>query len=138
MRFNELIAGVRSDVAVKLFGDDLGVLARRGRKSPAVLEGVRGSADVRVEQTTGLPMVRVRVDRERGARGTESRSGTSSTRSKLLEPDASSARSSRARARFELAVRLSDESTRTLDALRNVPVGSRRGRAACRSASSPT
>jgi cobalt-zinc-cadmium resistance protein CzcA len=65
MRMNELIAGVRSDVAVKVFGDDMDVLAETAERIAAVLAKVPGAADVRVEPVTGLPMLRVDVDRER-------------------------------------------------------------------------
>ena len=58
MRFNELISGVRCDVGVKVFGDDLDtLLSRRRRRSQAVLAGVPGAADVKIEQVTGLPML---------------------------------------------------------------------------------
>ena len=59
MRFNELIAGVRSDVAVKVFGDDVAVLAAVGERIEAVLASVPGAADTKVEQTTGLPMLTI-------------------------------------------------------------------------------
>ena len=65
MRFNELIAGVRSDVAVKIFGTDLDVLHRKGEEVAAVLNTVPGAADVRVEQTAGLPVINIKVDRNR-------------------------------------------------------------------------
>jgi len=65
MRFNELISGVRSDVAVKVFGDDMEVLNEIGERIAAVLEGVSGATDVKVEQTTGLPMLTLDIDRER-------------------------------------------------------------------------
>ncbi|MGH8569705.1 MAG: efflux RND transporter permease subunit, partial [Gammaproteobacteria bacterium] len=68
MRFNELIAGVRADVAVKVFGDDMDLLLETGEAIAEVLETVPGAADVRVEQVTGLPVVTVRVDREAAAR----------------------------------------------------------------------
>ncbi len=68
MRFNELIAGVRSDVAVKIFGDDTTTLETVGADVEAVLAGVPGAADVKVEQTTGLPMLTVRLDRPAMAR----------------------------------------------------------------------
>ena len=58
MRFNELISGVRSDVAVKVFGDDLGVLLETGETIAAILEKIPGAADVKVEQITGLPVSR--------------------------------------------------------------------------------
>lgn len=64
MRFNELISGVRSDVAVKVYGDDLTVLSAVGERIEAVLQGVSGSADVKLEQTDGLPLLTVHLDRE--------------------------------------------------------------------------
>jgi cobalt-zinc-cadmium resistance protein CzcA len=68
MRFNELIAGVRSDVAVKVFGDDLEQLADHADRIAEILEGVPGSADVKVEPISGLPMFEVEVDRAELAR----------------------------------------------------------------------
>ncbi len=68
MRFNELIAGVRADVAVKVFGDDLEVLLEAGEEIAEVLEKVPGAADVRVEQITGLPVLTIKVNREAMAR----------------------------------------------------------------------
>lgn len=68
MRFNELIAGTRSDLAVKIFGPDLDVLRRQAESVARVLETVRGAADVKVEQVAGLPLLRVIVDREQIAR----------------------------------------------------------------------
>jgi len=68
MRFNELIAGVRGDVAVKVFGDDFDAMNRTAEKVAAILRKIEGAADVKVEQTTGLPMIDIRVDREAMAR----------------------------------------------------------------------
>ena len=68
LRFNELISGVRSDVAVKLFGDDTQVLNDTAAKIAATLGSVAGAAEVKVEQTTGLPMLTVQIDREKTAR----------------------------------------------------------------------
>ncbi|MDT3670619.1 MAG: CusA/CzcA family heavy metal efflux RND transporter [Aromatoleum sp.] len=68
MRFNELISGVRSDVAVKVFGDDMDVMTETAERISEVLEGIPGAADVKVEQTTGLPMLTVHIDRDRTAR----------------------------------------------------------------------
>ena len=65
MRFNELIAGVRSDVAVKVFGNDLEVLHEKAVQVATVLSSVRGAADVRVEQTAGLPVISLKVERNR-------------------------------------------------------------------------
>lgn len=68
MRFNELISGVRSDVAVKVFGDDMDVMNRSAEEIAGVLEKIPGAADVKVEQTTGLPMLNIQIDREKAAR----------------------------------------------------------------------
>jgi cobalt-zinc-cadmium resistance protein CzcA len=68
MRFNELIAGVRSDVAVKVFGDDLDALLETGGKISEVLEKIPGASDVKVEQVTGLPVFTITPDREALAR----------------------------------------------------------------------
>ncbi|MGI8998750.1 MAG: efflux RND transporter permease subunit, partial [Candidatus Limnocylindria bacterium] len=68
MRFNELIAGVRSDVAVKVFGDDMEQLADVGASIEAVLSAVPGAADTKVEQTTGLPMLTINLQRQAMAR----------------------------------------------------------------------
>jgi cobalt-zinc-cadmium resistance protein CzcA len=68
MRFNELIAGVRSDVAIKVFGDDMEILLERAEEVAGVLESVAGAADVKVEPVTGLPMLSIEFDRPTLAR----------------------------------------------------------------------
>lgn len=68
LRFNELISGVRSDVAVKVFGDDNDVLNETAAKIAEVLQGVPGATEVKVEQTTGLPMLSVSIDRAKATR----------------------------------------------------------------------
>ena len=62
MRTNELISGVRSDVAVKVYGDDLGQLARLAARVERVMRGVPGAEDVKAEQVTGLPLLTVTPD----------------------------------------------------------------------------
>ncbi len=68
MRFNELIAGVRSDVAVKVFGDDLDILLNEAERISNVLAAVPGATDVRVEQVTGLPVLTIQLNRNEMAR----------------------------------------------------------------------
>jgi cobalt-zinc-cadmium resistance protein CzcA len=68
MRFNELLSGVRADVAVKVFGDDLDTLLQSGGQIEDVLSGIDGAADVKVEQLTGLPVLQVTPDRAALAR----------------------------------------------------------------------
>ena len=68
LRMQELIAGVRSDVAVTLYGDDLEMLRSKADEIVRVVSGVRGAADVKAEQTGGLPYLRVEIRRDQIAR----------------------------------------------------------------------
>jgi len=68
MRLNEMISGVRSDVAVKLFGDDFDVLVGKSAEIERVLRTVAGNADVAVEQVTGQPVLQIRVKQDEIAR----------------------------------------------------------------------
>ncbi len=68
LRVAELISGVRSDVALKIYGDDLEALERIAQETVAVLSKVPGAADVKAEQTAGLPVLRVKIDRRAIAR----------------------------------------------------------------------
>jgi cobalt-zinc-cadmium resistance protein CzcA len=68
MRFNELISGVRSDVAVKIFGDDMQVLHQKGEEIEAVLKDIPGASDVKIEQSTGLPILTIAINRNLLAR----------------------------------------------------------------------
>ncbi len=68
MRFNELISGVRSDVAVKIYGDDFGAMEKTAAQLVQTLKTIDGSADVKMEQTSGLPMLEVKLDKNAIAR----------------------------------------------------------------------
>jgi len=68
LRVQELIAGVRSDVAIKLFGDDLAQLKEKADEIVRVVSQVPGAADVKAEQVAGLPYLRVKIDRPAIAR----------------------------------------------------------------------
>jgi cobalt-zinc-cadmium resistance protein CzcA len=127
MRFNELIAGTRGDLAIKLFGDDLDVLLEKGRELAAILSRVPGAADVKVEQIAGLPMILVQVDRDRTARL------GASVEDILAVVEAG--RSGRnvgsvfeGRRRFEIVVRLADGIAADIQTLGGVPVGIAGGR----------
>lgn len=65
LRFNELISGVRSDVAVKIFGDDMDVLNSTAAEVAETLGGIDGASEVKAEQTTGLPVLTVAIDRDK-------------------------------------------------------------------------
>lgn len=122
MRFNELIAGVRADVAVKVFGDDMAVLLDIGQQIEALMKTVPGAADVKVEQVTGLPVLSIEIDRASIARyGLDvadvqdavaiAVSGKSA--GLIYEGDR----------RFELQVRLPERLREDIEALRHLPIG---------------
>jgi heavy metal efflux system protein len=121
MRFNELIAGVRSDVAVKVFGDDVEVLAEVGDKLEAVLGSVRGAADTKVEQTTGLPMLTIHLKREEMARlglnvsdvqDVIEASIGGKTAGQVFDGDR----------RFDIVVRLPEELRTDVDQMKRIPI----------------
>jgi len=64
MRFNELLTGVREDIAVKLYGEDLDILARKGEEMGRIISTVEGVGEMRVEATSGLPQMTVHYDRD--------------------------------------------------------------------------
>ncbi len=68
MRFNELITGVRADIAIKIFGDDLDVLAKKGSEIGTLIENVPGAADISVEKIAGLPEMNIKYNRAKIAR----------------------------------------------------------------------
>ncbi|TYB78958.1 CusA/CzcA family heavy metal efflux RND transporter [Bizionia myxarmorum] len=68
MRFNELITGVRADVAIKIFGDDLSVLASKGEEIKNSIANIKGASDIIVEKVEGLPQMSVDYDRNKIAR----------------------------------------------------------------------
>jgi cobalt-zinc-cadmium resistance protein CzcA len=65
LRFNELMTGVRSDVAVKIYGEDLNVLSEKSKEVLKLIENIEGVADLRAEQTTGLPQINVIYNRSK-------------------------------------------------------------------------
>ncbi|MBL9068728.1 MAG: CusA/CzcA family heavy metal efflux RND transporter [Sphingopyxis sp.] len=121
MRMNELIAGVRSDVAIKLFGDDLDQLLKTGQAIEEMVGGVEGAQDVKLEQVTGLPMLSVTPRRDSLARY-----GVSL---QTLQDAVSTATGGRAAGqlfegdrRFDVVVRLPEDMRTNLPALGNLPV----------------
>jgi cobalt-zinc-cadmium resistance protein CzcA len=121
MRFNELIGGVRSDVAVKVYGDDLGKLSATAQQIASTLNKIPGAADVRVAQTEGFPTFDIRFDRDAIARygltvrqvaDTVSTSLGGRPAGQLFEGDR----------RFDIVVRLPNAQRNDLDALGAIPV----------------
>lgn len=68
MRFNELITGVRADVAIKIFGEDLSLLSSKAREIKTLIENVDGASDIIVEKIEGLPQMSVEYDRDKLAK----------------------------------------------------------------------
>jgi cobalt-zinc-cadmium resistance protein CzcA len=125
LRTNELVSGVRSDVAVSIYGDDLDVLKQSADAVVAVLSAVPGAADVKAEQVAGLPVLRVRIDRTRIARyginaedvldAVEAMGGRSV--GEVFE----------GQRRFTLQVRLSPSSRTDVDAIGRLPIQAKSG-----------
>ena len=121
MRFNELLSGVRADVAVKVFGDDMDTLLALGQEIEQLLETVPGAADVRTEQITGLPVLSIQMDRAKMARyGLNGRDvqdvvamsvGGRST-GMIFEGDR----------RFDLQIRLPEHLRADIEALKRLPI----------------
>jgi heavy metal efflux system protein len=121
MRFNELLAGVRGDVAVKVFGDEFEPMLRSANQIAAVLRRLDGAADVRVEQTTGLPFLEIAVNKAEIARR-----GLSLSAVQELIGAAIGGREAgvvfEGDRRFEIVVRLPDSLRGNIEALKNLPV----------------
>jgi cobalt-zinc-cadmium resistance protein CzcA len=121
MRMNELIAGVRSDVAVKLFGDDLDQLVETGAAVEAVLGAVPGAEDVKLEQVTGLPVLSIIPDRLQLARYGISMVDVQSTVSAAMG-GAPAGQVFEGDRRFDVVVRLPEAQRTDLDAIGQLPI----------------
>jgi len=121
MRFNELIGGVRSDVAVKVYGDDLNQMSAAAERIAGELRKVRGAADVRVAQTHGFPTFDVRFDRDAIGRYGLTMQEVADTVSTALggRPAGLIFEGDR---RFDIVVRLPNAQRSDLDALGAMPV----------------
>ncbi|WP_016836582.1 CusA/CzcA family heavy metal efflux RND transporter, partial [Herbaspirillum lusitanum] len=121
LRFNELISGVRSDVAVKVFGDDMDVLNDTAAKIAGTLGKVPGATEVKVEQSTGLPMLTVRIDREKTARYGLNIGDVQDTVAMAIGGKEAGALFQGDR-RFDIIVRLPENERNDLDAIKRLPI----------------
>lgn len=121
MRFNELLSGVRADVAVKVFGDDLDVMLNVAEQIEKIVKAVPGAADVRIEQITGLPVLSIQMDRTKMARyglnGSDVQDAINiaiggRTTGLIFEGDR----------RFELQVRLPEQIRSDIETLKRLPI----------------
>jgi len=121
LRFNELISGVRSDVAVKLFGDDNDILNATATEIAEALTQVEGATGVKIEQTTGLPVLTVDIDRGRAARYGLNMHDVQETVSIALGGRVAGTFFQGDR-RFDINVRLPDEVRENIEAIRQLPI----------------
>ncbi|MBX9727041.1 MAG: efflux RND transporter permease subunit, partial [Rickettsiales bacterium] len=121
MRFNELISGVRSDVAVKIYGDDFGVMEKTAAQLVQTLKSVEGSADVKMEQTSGLPMLEVKLDKNAIARYGLNVSDVLDVLS-IAVGGREAGLVFQGDRRFDILVRLPDSMRQDLTVLENLPV----------------
>ncbi len=126
LRMQEIIAGVRSDIAIKIYGEDLHELRRIAERASQIIQKIPGAADTKVEQTAGLPYLRVRIQRDKIARYginvsqildvVEAMGGK--IVGQVLE----------GQKRFFLQVRFSEKDRMSLERIRNIPIADIEGR----------
>lgn len=121
LRFNELISGVRSDVAVKIFGDDMATLNATGEQIAAALQKVPGASEVKVEQTTGLPVLTVNLDRDKLARYGVTVGDVQDTVAAAVGGRKAGLLFQGDR-RFDIVVRLPDELRTDVEAIKRLPI----------------
>ena len=121
MRFNELIAGVRADVAIKLYGDDLDAMSEQARRIASVMRTIPGAGDVSAEQTSGAPTFDVQIDRQAAGRYGLSVEEVANTVSAALGGREAGLLFEGDR-RFDVVVRLPDAQRDDLETLGSIPV----------------
>lgn len=121
LRVSELISGVRSDIAIKLFGDDLDTLKKSADEIGRVVRQVRGAEDVKVEATSGLPQLQIIPDRAAISRyGVNVADVNELVESIVAGKDAGLVYEGEQR--FNLVVRLSDETSRDIETIKSLLV----------------
>ncbi|MFQ5717225.1 MAG: efflux RND transporter permease subunit, partial [Nitrospinales bacterium] len=121
MRFNELIAGVRSDVAVKIFGDDMDTLLQSGNAVAGILSQIPGASDVRVEQVTGLPTLTIQLKRQEMARLGLNVSNVQDV-IEIAIGGKSAGTVFEGDRRFDLVVRLPESTRKNVETLKRIPI----------------
>jgi cobalt-zinc-cadmium resistance protein CzcA len=121
LRVSELISGVRSDIAIKLFGDDLDTLKQTADRIAAAVSRVRGAEDVKVEATSGLPQLQIKPDRAAIARyGLNVEDVNNLVESIVAGKDAGLVYEGEQR--FNLVVRLADASSRDVETIKDLVI----------------
>jgi cobalt-zinc-cadmium resistance protein CzcA len=126
LRVAELISGARSDVAIKLFGDDLQVLKKTADKIAAVVSQVKGAEDVKAESVSGLPQLQIKANRQALARyGINVEDLNNLIESVIAGKNAGLVYEGEQR--FNLVVRLDEESSRDIEAIKSLSVSAPNG-----------
>lgn len=126
LRVSELIAGVRSDVAIKIFGDDLDVLKKTAEQIGRAVAKVPGAEDVKVEQVSGLPQLQIKVDREAVSRYGINVADVNEVVESIVAGKAAG-QVYEGEQRFNLVVRFSDETSKDVESIKNVLVAAPNG-----------
>ena len=127
MRVDELISGVRAQIAIKLFGEDLDVLLEKGNQIAAVVSQVPGAADVQVEQVAGKPQVQIKIDRDRIARyGINVKDVQDVIRA--LIGGTSVGQVFEGQKRYDIFIRLKEPYRKDIEAIRNLLISAPNGR----------
>jgi cobalt-zinc-cadmium resistance protein CzcA len=121
MRFNEMMAGAKQDVVVKIYGEDLNQLAHYARQAGAIASGISGATDVYVEEVTGLPQILVRYNRAAMAHYGIAVSDVNSAIN-LGFAGQPSGQVFEGEKRFDLVVRLDGQARKNIEDLRNLTV----------------
>jgi cobalt-zinc-cadmium resistance protein CzcA len=121
MRFNELLAGVRGDIAVKVYGDDFATMTQTAERIAAQLRATDGAEDVRVEQVEGLPLLDARLDRDAMARAGLTAQDVFGTLAAALAGKEAGVVYEGDR-RFDVVVRLGEAARQDIDALQQLPI----------------
>jgi heavy metal efflux system protein len=121
MRFNELIAGVREDLAIKIFGDEFEPMLRVAGRIAGILRGVDGANNVKIEEVTGLPVLEIRIDKGEIARRGLTLSDVQEVIGIAIGGRAAGLVFEGDR-RFQIVVRLPDAARNDVEALENLPV----------------
>jgi len=119
LRVSELIAGVRSDVAIKLFGDDYEILKSKAEEIVRVVTPIRGAEDVKGEQVAGLPVVQIKIDRSAIARYGINVSDIQDVITTAIGGKAAS-QVLEGQMRFDLLVRFTEEARNNVEEIKNI------------------
>ncbi|MGI8811023.1 MAG: efflux RND transporter permease subunit [Pyrinomonadaceae bacterium] len=125
-RIDHLQSGVRAQIAVKLFGDDLSILRSKAEEIRNVMSGVEGAADVSIEKQVMIPQIRFNIDRAKAAQyGLNAGEITETLETALNGKKVSEA--VEGQRRFDVVLRFADEARNSLDALKNVTIDTPQG-----------